>query len=124
MWLRCSVLYHSWLRRCMARKSNYDKFPFIAAGTRSECAVGWDAIALQLAGAKVVCVECYPGAQVKDLQSELERMLQPDAVICASDGYKKVDEIHAMLAPYLGDDRVFGRMNGLTLEDWFDAKAL
>lgn len=29
-----------------------------------------------------------------------------------------------MLAPHLGDDRVFGRMNGLTIEDWFDTRAL
>ncbi|WP_263366500.1 class I mannose-6-phosphate isomerase [Edaphobacter bradus] len=29
-----------------------------------------------------------------------------------------------MLAPHLGDDRVFGRMNGLTIEDWFDPKEL
>ena len=30
----------------MARRSNYDKFPFVAGGNRSECALGWDAIAL------------------------------------------------------------------------------
>ena len=29
-----------------------------------------------------------------------------------------------MLAPHLGDDPVFGRMNGLTIEDWFNASAL
>ena len=29
-----------------------------------------------------------------------------------------------MLAPHLGDDRVFGRMNRLTIEDWFDTTAL
>ncbi len=108
----------------MARKANYDKFPFIPAGSSNECAVGWDAIALQLAGANVVCVECYPGAQVDDLQSELVKRLCFDAVICASDAYKNAAEIRAMLAVHLGDDRVFGRMNGLTLEDWFDPKAL
>jgi mannose-6-phosphate isomerase class I len=108
----------------MARKSNYDKFPFVNAGVSGECAVGWDSIALQLTGAKVVCVECYPGARVEDIQSELVRRLRPDAVTLASDVYKSIAEIHAMLAPYLGDDRVFGRMNELTLEDWFDAKAL
>lgn len=108
----------------MARKSNYDKFPFVAAGQRSECAVGWDAIALQLAGKKVVCVECYPGVQVDDIQLELAQRLRSYTVIRASDGYKPTAEIHAMLAPHLGDDRVFGRMNGLTLEDWFEAKAL
>jgi len=108
----------------MARKSNYDKFPFVAAGQRDECVVGWDAIALQLAGARVVCVECYPGVRMEDLQSALVERLQPGTVLCASDGYKSVAEIRAMLAPHLGEDRVFGRMNGLTLEDWFDPSAL
>jgi len=108
----------------MARKANYDKFPFVAAGASNECAVGWDAIGLQLAGAKVVCVECYPGVQVDDLQSELAQRLRPDTVICASDAYKDVAEIRAMLATHLGDDLVFGRMNGLMLEDWFDPRAL
>ena len=104
----------------MARKANYDKFPFVAAGASNECAVGWDAIGLQLAGASCgMRVECYPGAQVEDLQSELAQRLRPDTVICASDAYKDVAEIRAMLATHLGDDRVFGRMNGLMLEDWF-----
>ena len=108
----------------MARKSNYDKFPFVAAGQRSECDTGWDAIARQLAGAKVVCVECYPGVRVEDLQAALIQRLHSDMVFCASDGYKSAAEINAMLAPHLGNDRVFGRMNGLTLEDWFDPSAL
>jgi mannose-6-phosphate isomerase class I len=108
----------------MVRKANYDKFPFVAAGARNECAVGWDAIGLHLAGARVVCVECYPAAQVDDLQSELAQRLRPDTVICASDAYKDVAAIRAMLATHLGVDRVFGRMNGLMLDDWFDPKAL
>ena len=97
----------------MARQSNYDKFPFIPAGQRTECTVGWEAIASQLAGARIVCVECYPGARVEEIEAELTARMRPDAVFCASDAYKSVAEIRAMLAPHLGDDRVFGRMNGL-----------
>src|SRR5215469_7201683 len=108
----------------MARRSNYDKLPFVAAGERSECAEGWDAIASQLAAAKVVCVECYPGARVEEIETELTRRFQPNAVICAQESYKSVTAIRAMLAPYLGNDRVFGRLNGLTLEDWFDHESL
>lgn len=107
----------------MARKSNYEKFPFVAAGASSECSVGWDAIAAQMTGAKVVCVECYPGARIDEIQSELERRLRPGTVFRISDAYKPAAGVRAMLAPYLGDDRVFGRMNGLTLEDWFDPAA-
>src|SRR5215469_8232270 len=108
----------------MARRSNYDKLPFVAAGEHSECAVGWDAIASQLASATVVCVECYPGVQVEELEAELTRRLRSNKVIRAKESYKPAAAIRAMLEPYLGDDRVFGRMNGLTLEDWFDAASL
>ncbi|HZY61391.1 MAG TPA: class I mannose-6-phosphate isomerase [Edaphobacter sp.] len=108
----------------MARKSNYDKSPFIEAGAGSECAVGWDAIAVQLAGKKIVCVECYPGADVDDIATNLVQRLHPNTVIHAAKAYKPAAEIRAMLAPYLGDDRVFGRMNNLTLDAWFDRKVL
>jgi len=107
----------------MARKSNYDKFPFVEVGLSSECFTGWDAIAVQLTEAKVVCVECYPGARIDEIQSELASRLRPGAVFRVSDAYKPAAVVRAMLAPYLGDDRVFGRMNGLTLEDWFDPAA-
>ncbi len=29
-----------------------------------------------------------------------------------------------MLSPHLSEDRIFGRMNGLTIEDWFNASTL
>lgn len=108
----------------MAHKSNYDKYPFLDGGTSADCVEGWDAIALQLANAKVVCVECYPGARVDDIRFQMAQRLMPDTVINASRGYKSSAEIHAMLTPYLGDDRVFGHMNELTIKDWFRENAL
>ncbi len=108
----------------MARKSNYDKYPFVDGGASTDCVEGWDAIALQLAHAKVVCVECYPGARVDDIQLQTAQRFRPDTVIDASRGYKSVAEIHTMLKPYLGDDPVFGCMNELTLKDWFCENAL
>ncbi|HEY5328578.1 MAG TPA: class I mannose-6-phosphate isomerase [Acidobacteriaceae bacterium] len=107
----------------MSRRSNYDKFPFVASGSSDECAAGWDAIAPLLAGAAVVCVECYPGADTIEVAAELARRLQPTTLFLAADAYKPADAIQAMLAPHLGADRVFGRMNGLTLDDWFDTEA-
>lgn len=53
------------------RQSNYDKFPVISVGVAKQCAVGWNAIAAQLHGAGVICVECYPGVDVDRLQAEL-----------------------------------------------------
>ena len=103
----------------MARRSNYDKAPYVAAEAEGQCAVGWDAVAAKLARKRVVCVECYPGAFVDEIERELTRRLRPVAVFRASSAYKRPAAIRAMLSPYLGTDRVFGRMNGLRIEDWF-----
>jgi len=70
--------------------------------------------------ARVICIECYPGVDVGRLERELLPKLGPRTVFLASNVYKSSDCIRKMLQPFLGDDPVFGRMNGLTLEDWFD----
>jgi hypothetical protein len=108
----------------MTWRSNYDKVPFIAAGRADECTVGWDAVAAQLAGRRVLCVECYPGADVEEIERELSRRLRPDATFRASSAYRTPSAVRAMLAPHLGTDRVFGRMNGLQIRDWFDGNKL
>jgi mannose-6-phosphate isomerase class I len=108
----------------MPRSSNYDKSPFVPVAAGDECAAGWDAIVARLTGARMLCIECYPGAQVEDIAAALKKRLQPSAIFCASQAYKPAAVVRAMLAPYLGDDRVFGRMNGLTIDDWFDTAAL
>ncbi|HEY5380972.1 MAG TPA: class I mannose-6-phosphate isomerase [Acidobacteriaceae bacterium] len=108
----------------MARPSNYDKFPCVSGGRRDQCPVGWDAIASQLVRATVVCVECYPGAHADAIEEALAARLRPCAVFRASDAYKPTAAIREMLDPHLGEDRVFGRMNGLTLNDWFDPQRL
>jgi mannose-6-phosphate isomerase class I len=86
--------------------------------------VGWDEITAQLGSSKIVCVECYPGVLVERVVTELEQRMQPVQVFLASDGYKAAAEIRTMLEPHLGDDRVFGRINGLTLDQWFEDESL
>ena len=108
----------------MPRKSNYDKYPFIPSGSREDCAVNFDAISSQLAGHRLICVECYPGVFVEELERELAKRLNVAVVFRAQDCYKSTAAIRAMLHPYIGDDPLFGRMNGLILEDWLDPEAL
>jgi mannose-6-phosphate isomerase class I len=108
----------------MARQSNYDKHPWVSSGTTEECVIGWQSIAQRLNAARVVCVECYPGVLVEDVERELTQRLPSAKIFRPSDAYKTVAEVRSMIHPHLGDDRVFGRMNGLTLEDWFDPNLL
>jgi mannose-6-phosphate isomerase class I len=115
----------------MTRHSNYDKFPSVAVrASASECQVGWPAICDRLrsvASTKtscVICVECYPGVFTEDLELALSEGLHPATVIATQDLLKSPEQIEEMVAPYLGDDPVFGRMNGIVLEDFFDLARL
>ncbi len=112
----------------MSRESNYDKSPFVAAGRDEECSVGWQAIAARLAPGLqergVVCVECYPGVFVRRVLDALRGRLAAAAIFCAEECLKTPAQLHAMLDPLLGTDRVFGRMSDLTLDDYMDAAKL
>jgi hypothetical protein len=109
------------------RSSNYDKHPFIPVGPQQDCAMGWDDVARVLAShhkTGILCVECYPGVSLSEVEQALQQYLRPATIIRASDGYKSPAAIEAMLHPLLGDDRVFARMNGLTIADYFDPALL
>ena len=113
----------------MARRSNYDKFPSVQISDRDEdCQVGWAEVAKQLnitapRKRSILCVECYPGAKLQEIESGLVSQLNPRLVIRAEFCLKSPQELDAMLAPYLGgDDPVFGRMNGVTLQDFLDPR--
>jgi mannose-6-phosphate isomerase class I len=112
----------------MPRQSNYDKFPVIAAGPAEECSEGWQAISARLAPALrshgSLCVECYPGVFARDLVEQLRMHLESPAIFFSEDCLKSAQQLHGMLDPLLGTDRVFGRMSGIQLEDYFDEERL
>src|SRR5512147_381680 len=107
----------------MARRSSYDKAPYVPAGEASACEVGWPAIVQRFRPlAKrprcVLAVECYPGVDVDAVRRALAEALAPTLVVDARQAYRDASEIERLCAPFLGDDPVFGRMNGLTLADF------
>jgi mannose-6-phosphate isomerase class I len=114
----------------MTRKSNYDKAPFVAADPDPNCCiVGWPAIAARLRSVSattrtVICVECYPGADETQIFDELSRALKPALALQTSTLFKSPRQIDALLAPYLGNDPVFGHMNKIVLGDFFDSEKL
>jgi len=108
----------------MTRRSNYDKCPFVACGAANECTVGWAAIAQQLPKRGVLSVECYPGADVDEIASELTAHLLLQELIDVRNLYRSPEELRAIFAPYLTDDRVFGHMNGVTVADYFAPDSL
>jgi mannose-6-phosphate isomerase class I len=114
----------------MARNSNYDKSPCIhVSSSASECWVGWREIIGRLRPATqsepcVICVECYPGAFEGLISKKLEEGLRPSKVICMPDLLKPANCIDNLLAGVLGDDPVFGRMNDIAVQSFFDEAKL
>jgi mannose-6-phosphate isomerase class I len=108
----------------MNRRSNYDKFPVIPVGNASDCQVGWSTIIerlkVSLVGRSVICVEIYPGVLLDEVKASLLEGLAPSKVYDTREYMKPADEIESMLYPYLTDDPVFGRMNYLRMEAFFD----
>lgn len=105
------------------RKSNYEKFPFVAVpGGEGACVTGWEAIAARLHGRPgVITVECYPGVHEHVVACELGSRLNCDLVIETRELLRSEAEIDALVEPFLGgDDPVFGFMSPLDLSAFLD----
>ncbi len=106
--------------------TKYDKAPYVAVSADSaECATGWPAILDRIRGAVktgrfVVCVECYPGVFVREIACAIEAALHPALSVLAEDCYRPAEVLEEMFAGQLTDDAVFGRMAGVTLDDFLD----
>jgi mannose-6-phosphate isomerase class I len=108
----------------------YDKQPFIPVSSfLGEPSSGWPAIARALrdalaGGRRIVCVECYPGVLVDDVRRQLAALLDPAVVISTEDLLLPPQELDRNFASLLTDDPVFGVMNRVEIEDFFDQEKL
>jgi mannose-6-phosphate isomerase class I len=114
----------------MSRKSNYDKYPCIPVSTSAaSCWVGWRNIINRLKPSSAesrctIAVECYPGTFEGSIKDALVEGLRPTEVVYTPDLLKVPNSVDKMLAPVLGDDPVFGHMNGIGLEAFFEEAKL
>lgn len=107
----------------------YDKHPYIRVSEDDICLSGWEPIANALRGSlgnqpRALCVECYPGVFVKDICNRLKALLRPCIVVSTEDLLLPPAELDRRVAPILTDDPVFGVMNGVEVEDFFEPDAL
>ncbi|MGA3166258.1 MAG: hypothetical protein ABSF14_09080 [Terriglobia bacterium] len=94
----------------------YDKYPTIPIhSSAAECAVGWESVLKRLGSnmPRVLCVECYPGVQVEDVEQAMVNAFQSSHLFRSRAALKPAPELELMLSPVLTADPVFGRMNGL-----------
>ena len=114
----------------MSRNSNYEKHPcFQVTESSADAWVDWRAIVERLRNATakdgcILAIECYPGAFEKQISAAIEQGLRPAKLIHTGDLLKSPRVVDQMLEGVLGDDPVFGRMNDIVLQQFFDDAAL
>jgi hypothetical protein len=108
--------------------SNYDKLPTIqVSADSSACQTGWPAIVDLLSrrigdsGRTLIAAECYPGVDTEEVRGELASLQSSNVTaISAERALKSPGELSTLLAPWLGDDPVFGKMKHWELSSFFD----
>ena len=109
------------------RKSNYDKYPFVQVeNTSDNCFQGWRAIGTELNSAVkslnkklvTIIVECYVGVLDEEVELPLKKTIQHHLWINSKDAFKDEALIREMIHPDVTDDRVFGFLTRLNVEDY------
>jgi hypothetical protein len=113
--------------------SSYDRFPSVAVTAPAEAiAIGWAPIAARLHHALAHCpkerviltIECYPGTDEAGILAQLSRELSPVIALSAADALLPPEKLEGLLAPFLGDDPVFGRLCDWELGQFFNPHKL
>ncbi len=109
--------------------SNYNKYPEVTVhGWEGHFCSGWDAIIHRLnkeissipSGKKTVVVECYQGICDGEVLEALLEGLKPDLTILSSEAFLPESVIKTMTQPDVTDDRIFGRLTTLNMNDFLD----
>lgn len=107
--------------------SNYDKNPSIqVSGNDTDCVSGWDAILgglkerIQNNPSMVIAIETYQGVIDEEVEKALKAMLPSHRLYRSADAFKEVKEIEEMVYPHVTDDRVFGYMTDLKINNFLD----
>ncbi|BDD06278.1 class I mannose-6-phosphate isomerase [Aureibacter tunicatorum] len=109
-----------------AKKSNYDKLPNVELNTNDEIFKGWPVIVdeikktLNKNAKNIIVVETYQGVLHEELIEGLQG-LEPAVFVNTMDLFKDEDAIKDMTWKDVTDDRVFGYMTRLDIQDFFDA---
>ncbi len=112
------------------KKSNYDKYPVIAVGSKyaSSCCCGWDAITGELHRRieeidkvkKIVVIECYQGILDEEVSNNLRQAFPGALFIDSRQGMLNETELNIKLSNDITDDDLFGYMTRLNIDAYFD----
>jgi mannose-6-phosphate isomerase class I len=109
-------------------KTNYNKYPFIEVKGNFNCSRGWDSVCHRLleeinnksTQSITIVIECYQGVIQEEIITQLVKYLKPNLFVSSAEIMYESEKIRAMVYPDVTDDRIFGFISRLTMEDYFD----
>ena len=113
----------------MNQSSDFNKYPYVSVkGRENECFAGWQQIASELQQAvarkgkrkTIIAVETYQGVFHEEIKSTLQELLSPGLLLDTEELLKSEEMFREITQPDVTDDRVFGYMTRLTMDDLMD----
>lgn len=102
----------------------FNKYPSIRVkGSEKNFVPGWININIRLKQAirgktnGIVVIECYQGVHIEEIMNGITGF---DTVIDSREAFKSEEEILKLTYPDVTDDRVFGMMSKLEMQDYFE----
>ena len=108
--------------------SKYNKLPFVEVKGKYDVYKGWVNITqalishvnkLNKARLKIV-VECYQGVVIEEVEQQLSDHLDTNKTFLATEAMFDEDIIKKMVYPDVTDDRIFGYLTRLNMQDFID----
>lgn len=111
-------------------RNTFNKYPSVKMRSEYKCWNNWDNICNQITNdlekinksKKIVVVEFYHGVNDDEFKDELNSRLNPEIFIDSKKAFLSEEEIKKMVFPDVTDDRIFGYMSRLTLDNFLDSK--
>ena len=109
--------------------SNFDKSPEVKIkGFDSGCFAGWNAIITRLKqeiarnhnAKKIIVIEYYQGIHIAEILDSLVKKLSANAFFDSAEAMLPEDKIREITFPDVTDDRIFGFMTRLNMDDFYD----
>lgn len=108
---------------------SFNKYPTVKISPEQDnCLLGWESICNQIEIAiskikqlqKNIVVECYQGSNIEEINLTLTSYFSKYEIIASEDVMKSESEIRKMTQADVTDDRVFGIITKLRMNDFFD----